>query len=370
MSEQVKNPFEDEKPKLVHFEKDDSHYEYCRMQMHDIEKTHRRTFFCNTALCILVCILGVFKQYIALFDLLSAPMAGVEAPGAILAGGVFQIIFAMIIALAGYLAWANWHTLNIFLGLWYIGVTIVGIVRLDYISALIGIVGVVFYFFSFREMGKEETLSQMEGYPEFHEKFDITKSDIIIQTLLAHQGEKRTKSTLFTTDYSLRKKKKKRPVNPELAAAMPDDDEKEKTDSGQALAEALQHITKAAEEKAAEDKQPEAAAQQTAAEEAAADTAAAPAAEETAAEEAVPEQSAAEEAAQPAMDAQSEADAILAAAEERAKKILEEAEERVRAMEQQSGFAEETVRTEEPAADAASAPAKPSAPHHKKKKKR
>ena len=38
------NPFNEEAPKIVHFEKDESHYEYCRMQMHDIERVHRRTF--------------------------------------------------------------------------------------------------------------------------------------------------------------------------------------------------------------------------------------------------------------------------------------------------------------------------------------
>ena len=54
MAELKNNPFEEEQPKIVHLEKNDSHYEYCRMQMHDIEKVHRRTFICNLALCILV----------------------------------------------------------------------------------------------------------------------------------------------------------------------------------------------------------------------------------------------------------------------------------------------------------------------------
>lgn len=209
MAEKNFTPFEDEKPQIVHFEKSQSHYEYCRMQMYDIEKVHRRTFICNLALCILVCFFSIFKRYIAVFDLLSSPFAALDKPQAILTGGIFQIIFGMAIIVLGYLAWANYHSLNIIICAWYAAVTLVGVFRLDYLSALIGIVGTVFYFFSIRELRHEQALSQMDGYPDFHEKFDVSKSDIVIQTLLAHKGEHRTKSTLFTTDYSLRKMKKK-----------------------------------------------------------------------------------------------------------------------------------------------------------------
>ena len=209
MANQVENPFADEKPQLVHLEKDESHYEICRMQMHEIEHIHRRTFFCNMVLCIVVCALAMFQQYIAGFDLLSKPFIIEDSPGMNLAGGIFQIIIAMVIILLGYLAWANFHTLNIFLVCWYFIVAFIGIYRADYISAIVGAVGIVFYVFSIREMQHEERLSQMEGYPHFQEKFDISKSDIVIQTLMAHKGERRTVSTLFTTDYSLRRKKKK-----------------------------------------------------------------------------------------------------------------------------------------------------------------
>ncbi|MCQ2417225.1 MAG: hypothetical protein MJ071_05370 [Oscillospiraceae bacterium] len=210
MSEnQTKETFEEEKPQIVHLESNESHYEYCRMQMHDIEHVHRRTFICNMILCIFVCFLAIFHVYIGGFGMLSIPFSGVDDPGAILAGGIFQIIISMAIMVAGYLAWANFHTLNIILEAWYVVVTALGIFKLDYATALIGVVGAVFYYFSFKELKREQALSEMEGYPEFTEKFDISKSDIVIQTLLAHQHEKRTKSTLFTTDYSLRKKKKK-----------------------------------------------------------------------------------------------------------------------------------------------------------------
>lgn len=242
MSNVKQNPFENEKPKLVHLEKDESHYEYCRMQMHDIEKIHRRTFICNLGICILVCFLSIFQKYIAGFDLLSTPLGltDVRAAGAILAGGIFEIVIAMIITVLGYLAWANFHTLNIILEAWYVIVTLIGIFRLDYLSAIVGIVGCVFYFFSIREMQHEQRLSEMEGYPEFQEKFDISKSDIVIQTLLAHQGEHRTKSTLFTTDYSLRKKKKKPQYYKNGSSLNPDSAEKEEPDAGAALASVLQ----------------------------------------------------------------------------------------------------------------------------------
>ena len=239
MAEQIRNPFEDEQPKIVHLEKDESHYEVCRMQMHEINRIHKRTFFCNMALCIVVCFLAMFQQTIAGFDILSTPFTVSDKPGMILAVGIFQIIVAMVVILCGYLAWANFHTLNIFLTIWYGFVTAIGIYRLDFFSSIIGAVGVVFYFFSLRAMQRENTLSEMEGYPEFQEKFDISKSDIVIQTLLAHQGEHRTKSTLFTTDYSLRKKKKK-PGYYKNGSSFRENADSEKADAGAELAQILQ----------------------------------------------------------------------------------------------------------------------------------
>ena len=209
MAKQAMNPFEEDKPQIVHLEKSQSHYEYCRMQMHDIEKVHRRTFLVNLGICLIVAMLAVFRQYIAGFDLLSRDLAQFDKPGTILTGGIFQILFCMGTILVGYLAWANFHTLNIIQECWYFLVTFLGVIRLDYLSAVIGMVGLVFYFYSLRAMSHEARLAEMDGYPDFVERFDISQSDIVIETLLAHKGEKRTKSTLLTTDYSLRRKKKK-----------------------------------------------------------------------------------------------------------------------------------------------------------------
>ena len=353
MAEQNFNPFEDEKPKLVHLEKNDSHYEYCRMQMHDIDKIHCRTFICNLALCILVCFFSIFKKYVAMFDLLSHNMLALDRPEAILTGGIFTILIGMLIIVLGYLAWANYHTLNIILCAWYTMVTLIGVFRLDYLSALIGVVGTVFYFFSIRELSKEQALSQMEGYPDFHEKFDISKSDIVIQTLMAHQGERRTKSTLFTTDYSLRRKKKKNSAGFGYT-------EPEKTgDAGAALAEELKkHLdevreTKQKETDTAAAASPEAVAEMPATEtgmadlitdtvpEAVQETPAEPAAETEPAAEPEPEKMAephTEKAAQQEnietarADAEAAAAAILAEAEERSKKMLEEAEKKAKAL--------------------------------------
>ena len=107
MANQTINPFENEKPQIVHFEKDESHYEYCRMQMHDIEHVHRRTFLCNMALCIFVCLLSVFRVYIGGFDWLSRSGIDTTRSTAVLTLGTFQILTAMVIILLGYLAWAN-----------------------------------------------------------------------------------------------------------------------------------------------------------------------------------------------------------------------------------------------------------------------
>ena len=345
MAEQNYNPFEDEKPKIVHLEKNDSHYEYCRMQMHDIDKTHRRTFLANLVLCILVCFFSIFKKYIAMFDLLSYQFHTLEGPEAILAGGIFQIVFGLIIIVLGYLAWANYRTLNIILCAWYALTTLIGIFRLDYLSALIGVVGVVFYFFSIRELGKEQALSQMEGYPEFHEKFDISKSDIVIQTLLAHQGEHRTKSTLFTTDYSLRRKKKKK----SSAFGFTEPEPEKTTEAGTALAEELQkHLKDVREAKQHEEdaaKAPEteksakadkpAAAKETAAADSAMEdlipeTAPANTEEKPETEAAVQPETKQENIAQERADAEAAAAAILAEAEERSKKMLEEAERKAK----------------------------------------
>lgn len=308
MANRNTNLFDEEQPKLVHFEKDESHYEYCRMQMHDIEHVHRRTFIANMIICILVCALSVFKIYVGGFGILSMPFADLDGPEAILTGGIFQILFSMIIMIIGYLAWANFHSLNIILEMWYVIVTLIGIFKLDYISALVGIIGAVFYFFSFREMQHEQALSEMEGYPDFTEKFDISKSDIVLQTLLAHQGERRTKSTLFTTDYSLRRMKKKKQ---DSFGAEP-----EEKDAGAALAEELQKHLKDAKAhqqekaKAAEPVQLE---------------------KETASEPVQPEKEKAETSAEKEQassleQARAEAAAILAEAQEKARAILEEAE--------------------------------------------
>lgn len=341
MAEQNTNPFENEKPKIVHLEKSDSHYEYCRMQMHDIEKVHRRTFICNLVLCIVVCFFSIFQKYVALFDLLSWPFGGLDRPEAILTGGIFIIIIGMLIILLGYLAWANYRTLNIILWAWYVMVTLLGIFRLDYLSAMIGIIGAVFYFFSVRELRHEQALSQMEGYPDFHEKLDISKSDIVIQTLLAHQGERRTKSTLFTTDYSLRRKKKKKGS---FGYAEPEKDRAE--EAGNALVEALQKgiqdvrnaeaKTEAAEapaapEQSAAAEQPDAPQEMT---ELIPETEPAP--QEM--KELIPETEPAPQDPKPEnieparADAEAAAAAILAEAEARTQRILAEAEEKANAL--------------------------------------
>ncbi|MBR6107923.1 MAG: hypothetical protein IKQ39_07925 [Oscillospiraceae bacterium] len=372
MANQVENPFENEKPKIVHLKKSESHYEYCRMQMHEIEHTHRRTFFANFAICIIVCILAVFRVYVGGFGILSKPYAVlgnsekvsrfVES-GAFLAGGIFQIMIGMVVILLGYLAWANFHSLNIILETWYVVVGVSGIFKGDYITGIIGAVGAVFYFFSLRAMGREQSLSEMDGYPDFQEKFDLSKSDIVIQTLLAHKGEHRTKSTLFTTDYSLRRKKKKKngaedapEADPgkELAEMLQKRLDEKRTD--EANAQSKQEKPDDAQEKLTET---EAEAPEQQPEEAA--TAAEP--------EAVPEteKAAPEAEVSEAADAKAEADAILAEAEAKAKAILAEAVAKAQALEQK------------PQAQPEAAPARKQSgtnqsgggnPQHRKKKKK
>lgn len=371
------NPFADEKPQLVHFEKDDSHYEYCRMQMHEIEHVLRRTFICNLALCILVCFFGIFQKYIAGFDLLSAPLKleGVQEMSAILVGGIFQIIIAMVIIVLGYFAWANFHTLNIILEAWYAIVTVIGIVRLDYLSAIIGIVGAVFYFFAIREMRKEQVLSEMEGYPDFPEKFDISKSDIVIQTLLAHQGEKRTKSTLFTTDYSLRKKKKGTVYHKNGSSLNNTAEKKEEGDAGaelvQILKQQLSDVKDARQTRTAIASLEAVAAEQKREKEGISlkdmadlmDEAAPEAAE--AAEAKAPERTGTAAEPQPEhihperADAEAAAAAILAEAEEKAKAILAEAEKKAKSLAQQADAAPENAPAETSAPEAITEKAQP-----------
>ena len=360
MAAQNINPFEEEKPKIVHLEKSDSHYEYCRMQMHDIEKVHRRTFFCNLVLCILVCFFSIFKRYIAMFDLLSRPMLDLDKPQAILTGGIFQILFGMTVIVLGYLAWANYRTLNIILWAWYVMVTLFGVFRLDYLSALVGVVGAVFYFFSIRELRHEQALAQMDGYPDFHEKLDISKSDIVIQTLLAHQGERRTKSTLFTTDYSLRRKKKKKQGSFGYEEPEKDKAAEASTALAEALQKSIQDIREPHEkeaEKSGEEK--------SSAEEPAADQSAEPA---PGMADLIPDEAQPEPAAEPAQETVSEstesgdpaaaAAAILAEAEEKTKQILAEAEAKVKALTDSAA-----EKTKQP-------PQNGSNPNRKKKKRR
>lgn len=200
------NPFAQEQAKIVHLEKNRSHYEYCRMQMHDIEAAYRRTFIGNTALCIFIALLSVFRIYIQIFGVLSMPFAGMEGPGAMLGGGIFQILFALIVAVLGYIAWANVHTLNVILTVFYGVVAVMGVIRLDYWSAILGVVGLWLYIYSMGSMQKETALAEMDGYPDFRDQFDISTSDIVVQTLMAHQGEH--KKYVSNTPRSLRKRKK------------------------------------------------------------------------------------------------------------------------------------------------------------------
>ena len=105
MAELPQNPFENEKPKIVHLEKNESHYEECRTQMLEIERIHRRTFFCNLGICILVCLLSVFRVYIGGFSILSIPFSQfADRASMMLAGGMFQILIALVVILLGYLA--------------------------------------------------------------------------------------------------------------------------------------------------------------------------------------------------------------------------------------------------------------------------
>lgn len=367
MENQTQNPFENEKPKLVHFEKDDSHYEYCRMQMREIEHVLRRTCICNLVLCIIVSFLAIFQKYIAGFDLFSTPLKleGVQQTGAILVGGIFQIIIAMIIIVLGYFAWANFHTLNIILEMWYIIVTVIGIARTDYLSAIIGIVGAMFFFFAIREMRKEQALSEMEGYPDFPEKFDISKSDIVIQTLLAHQGERRTKSTLFTTDYSLRKKKKTPSYYKNGNSMSNKSDEKEEGAAGAELAKMLQQqlsdVQDARRTRTAIASLEAVAAEQRREKQGISlkdmadlmDEPTAPQPEAEAPEVPEPSEPAAEREQEPISseraDAAAAAAAILAEAEEKAKAILAAAEEKAKAFSKQQDAASETPSAETPA---------------------
>lgn len=298
---QAMNPFEDEKPQIVHLEKDQSHYEFCRMQMHDIEHVHRRTFFCNLGLCIFVCLLAVFHVYIGGFDLMSGHGIDTSRAATVITVGIFQIVAAMIIIALGYLAWANYRILNIILEMWYVIVTVIGLVRLDYMTGLVGAVGIVFYYFSIRELRKEESLAQMEGYPEFHEKLDISNTDYVVATLLAHKGEhlvkKKRKSTLFSTDTSLRRSKKR------------SEPETDGHDAGAELAAELQ-------KRISEVRNPE----QKAEAEQKAETVTEPKTEAAAAEQKTEAQADPEEKT-PFTDA----DAIMAEAEARAKEIIAEA---------------------------------------------
>lgn len=240
---QTGNPFAEERPQLVHLEKDQSHYEYCRMQMHEIDAAHRRTFFLNLVICIAVSLLAIFQIYIGGFSItggagpLRADLAGMDRFKTVLTFGIVQILVSMVIMLLGYLAWANFRILNIILTVWYFLVTFIGIISLDYATGIVGAIGLVIYIFAVRENQKEAVLAEMEGYPSFQERFDIQKSDIVVATLMAHKGEHRTKSTLFTTDYSLRRMKKRKAA----------EEAQQKADqAGEELAESLKkHIDEA-----------------------------------------------------------------------------------------------------------------------------
>lgn len=214
-------PWQDEKPTIVHLEKNNSHYEYCRMQMHDIEKIYRQTFIGNLVLCIFVAFLAIFKVYIQVFGVFSMPFAELEGPGATLGGGILQILFAMVIIVLGYLAWANYRTLNLILGVFYGVVTALGIFQLDYWSGILGVIGLWLYIYAIRGMMREGHLAELDGYPDFRDKFDISTSDIVVQTLMAHRGERKNRGGgVFSSSRSLRKRRRRADAEDENASAV------------------------------------------------------------------------------------------------------------------------------------------------------
>lgn len=166
-----------ERVKHTKLEKDYSYFDSCREAMAAIEKINRTAFFYTCFACFIIAFTAMFKQRFQIFSSLGYALGEPDSFAVIFCGGVMQIFLAALVVIIGYLAWANFHKLNIPLFALYAAMCLLGIYHMDLPSVGIGLLGTAMYTRAMLTLPEEEKLSQLEGYPYFSERLELSRQD-------------------------------------------------------------------------------------------------------------------------------------------------------------------------------------------------
>ncbi|WP_281527432.1 hypothetical protein [Ruminococcus champanellensis] len=166
-----------ERVKHTKLEKDYSYFDSCRETMAEIEKTNRSAFFYTCFACFIIAFTAMFKQRFQIFSSLGYALGEPDSFAVIFCGGAMQIFLAILVVIVGYLAWANFHKLNIALFALYAAMCLLGVYHVDLPSLGLGLLGAAMYIRAMLTLPEEERLSKLEGYPYFNERLELSKQD-------------------------------------------------------------------------------------------------------------------------------------------------------------------------------------------------
>ena len=166
-----------ERVKHTKLEKDYSYFDSCRETMAEIEKTNRAAFFYTCFACFIIAFTAMFKQRFQIFSSLGYALGEPDSFAVIFCGGAMQIFLAILVVIVGYLAWANFHKLNIALFALYAAMCLLGVYHVDLPSMGLGLLGAAMYIRAMLTLPEEERLSKLEGYPYFNERLELSKQD-------------------------------------------------------------------------------------------------------------------------------------------------------------------------------------------------
>lgn len=166
-----------ERVKHTKLEKDYSYFDSCREAMADIEKINRAAFYYTCLACFIIAFCAMFKQRFQIFSSLGYAMGEPDSFAVIFCGGIMQVFLALVVVVVGYLAWANFHKLNIALFALYAAMCLLGLYHMDIPSLGIGLLGTAMYIRAMLTLPEEERLSKLEGYPYFNERLELSRQD-------------------------------------------------------------------------------------------------------------------------------------------------------------------------------------------------
>lgn len=166
-----------ERVKNVQLKKDCSYYDHCKTMMGQIHSDYRLAFFCSAIICLIVSIAAVFKIRFQIFSVVAYQLGEPDNFITIFCGGFTQVFAAIVVLLIALASWAHLHRGHIFMLLFYGALAVLGIVKSDWPSVLLGAAGVIFYLRAVLAMAEDERMSELAGYPNFTRQLELSKED-------------------------------------------------------------------------------------------------------------------------------------------------------------------------------------------------